>query len=436
MKLLARHPHNKIEKFPPSSKRREVGNPGFGRTQPDSEPFQGLHILFLIPHPFFQDRGSPIADNMVLKVLAERGDLVDVVTYPEGQNVHYKNVKLYRTRAIPFVNHVRPGFSWKKLVYDALVLLKVIQLTCKKQYNLVHAVEETVFIALVLKVFSGIPYIYDMDSSLVQQMVEKYSWLKFIKPILDVFEKIAVKNAQVVVPVCQALADDIARYRPKKVVLLPDISLLKPETTPSQENLKLDLKIGNLMLMYVGNLENYQGIDLLLESLSLVIKEREAIDLAIVGGEPSDIAKYQEKVDRLGLTGKVHFLGSRPSNELANYLSQADILVSPRIKGKNTPMKIYSYLDSGKAVVATDLPTHTQVLDRHVAMLAPANPEDFARGLICTIDDPVLRLKLGIAGKMLIQQKHTYSAFRKQLNGLYDRLKYEILARPPRAIEA
>ena len=44
-------------------------------------------------------------------------------------------------------------------------------------------------------------------------------------------------------------------------------------------------------------------------------------------------------------------------------LLAADVLVSPRLKGLNTPMKIYSYLDSGSAVLATRLRTHTQVLD-------------------------------------------------------------------------
>ncbi len=185
-----------------------------------------LSILFLIPHPFYQERGSPIADKMVLKVLSERKENVDVITYPEGRDIHYENITLHRTIRLPFVENIRPGFSWKKLIYDGLILIKVIPLICKKRYHLVHAVEEMVFIALLLKAFLNIPYVYDMDSSLVQQMVEKYSWLAPCQFLLEWFEKIAVKNAEVVVPVCQALADDIARYRPKKVMVLPDVSLL------------------------------------------------------------------------------------------------------------------------------------------------------------------------------------------------------------------
>jgi hypothetical protein len=185
-----------------------------------------LKILFLIPHPFYQDRGSPIADNLVLKVLSERQEFVDVVAYPEGQDIYYKNVNLYRTIRIPFIRNIRPGFSWKKLVYDILMFPEVIQLVWKNQYQLIHAVEETVFIALVCKLVFKIPYVYDMDSSLVQQLIEKYPFLKYFAFLLNWFEKIAVKNAEAVVPVCQALADDIVKYRPKKIMVLPDVSLL------------------------------------------------------------------------------------------------------------------------------------------------------------------------------------------------------------------
>lgn len=390
---------------------------------------ESLNILFLAPHPFYQDRGTPIADDMLLKVLSERGDKIDLVTYPEGEGKQYENVTLHRTRYLPFVKNVRPGFSWKKVLYDVLTLFKVMGMVSRKRYDLVHAVEETVFIALLLKVLLKIPYVYDMDSSLAQQMVEKYPVLEKIKVsvILQWFEKIAVKNAQVVVPVCQALADDIADARPKRVEVLPDVSLLKTEKQKTEENIKIQLNTSSLMLMYVGNLESYQGIDLLLESLALVLKEQEKVELAIVGGAHDDIQKYQEKAKSLGLNGQVRFLGRKPASELGNYLSQADILVSPRTKGKNTPMKIYSYLDSGKAVLATDLPTHTQVLNNENAMLAAPKAEDFSQKMVSMIHDPQLRLRLGLAGKMLIQEKHSYGAYRQKLNKLYDCLKDEIL---------
>ncbi len=185
-----------------------------------------MKILLLAPHPFYQNRGTPIAVDLVLRVLSERGDSIDVVTYPEGKDIHYPNVRVYRTLRLPFLRRIRPGFSAKKLMCDVFMLVKVVQLVMKKKYDLVHAGEESVFIGLALKWLLKIPYVYDMDSSLSQQMVEKYPWLGFVASILSFFEKIAVRNAQVVISVCDALAQDIQKYRPKKTVVIPDISLL------------------------------------------------------------------------------------------------------------------------------------------------------------------------------------------------------------------
>lgn len=44
----------------------------------------------------------------------------------------------------------------------------------------------------------------------------------------------------------------------------------------------------------------------------------------------------------------MHFFGPKPLKKLDHYLADADILVAPRIKGVNTPMKIFPYMHSGK----------------------------------------------------------------------------------------
>ncbi|MEB3282423.1 MAG: glycosyltransferase [Lyngbya sp.] len=394
--------------------------------QQDVNGSSGLNILFLAPHPFYQDRGTPIDESLFLRVLSENNYKVDVIAFPEGRDIELKNVSIHRTLKVPFVEGVRPGFSWKKLVYDFLMVFKVMQLVSTRKYHLIQAVEESVFIALLMKVMFGIPYVYDMDSSIAQQMVEQIPSLKPLAGVFNWFEKIAVKNAKAVIPVCHAIADDIARYQPEKVTILPDISLLEDSADEVNEDIRQELGIQNQILMYVGNLEGYQGIDLLLDSFALTLKSTDEVDLVIIGGDEAGIEKYQAKSAQLGINQKVHFLGQRPAQHLSAYLSQADILVSPRTKGINTPMKVYSYLDSGKAVLATDLLTHTQVLTPEISMLAQPIPEDFSQAMIELINNPSLCSKLGSAGKQMIQDKHSYSAFRKTVNSLYQWLQCEI----------
>jgi glycosyltransferase involved in cell wall biosynthesis len=190
--------------------------------------------------------------------------------------------------------------------------------------------------------------------------------------------------------------------------------------------MKKELGIDGLILMYVGNLEPYQGIDLLLESFAQVLKATEKADLVIIGGQASDIHHYQMKAYHLGIQRRVHFCGPRPLEHLGEYLSEADILVSPRITGNNTPMKLYSYLHSGTAILATDLPTHTQLLDGQVAMLAEPSPKAFSEAMFCLIEDENLRRNLGQAGKKLVEEQYSYQMFRSKLTGLFDWLETQV----------
>jgi glycosyltransferase involved in cell wall biosynthesis len=194
--------------------------------------------------------------------------------------------------------------------------------------------------------------------------------------------------------------------------------------------MKSELQIDGLMLMYVGNLQPYQGIDLLLESFALVLKKTEQADLVIIGGQVSDVYKYQKKSHHLGIQRKVHFCGPRPIERLGEHLAEADILVSPRVIGKNTPMKLYSYLDSGIAILATDLPTHTQLLDSRVAILAEPSPKAFSAAMLRLMEDENLRGNLGQAGKKLIEEQYSYRLFREKLKGLFDWLETEVCQEP------
>lgn len=194
--------------------------------------------------------------------------------------------------------------------------------------------------------------------------------------------------------------------------------------------MKAELGITGLLLMYVGNLEEYQGIDLLLDSFAVADSKLAVADLVIIGGQSEDIEKYGKKSRQLGIANKVHFLGPKPVEHLGHYLSQADILVSPRLKGNNTPMKLYSYLHSGKAVLATRLPTHTQLIDDRVAMLVEPHVEPFSGAIIRLMEDTKLRTELGTAGRQLIEEKFTYRVFREKLNGVFDWLETELKRGP------
>ncbi|HDL98210.1 MAG TPA: glycosyltransferase [Desulfobacteraceae bacterium] len=245
---------------------------------------------------------------------------------------------------------------------------------------------------------------------------------------MSAFENGAIRRSAGVIAVCRSL-EEIARQRdPEKLVLrLEDVSLLQQDRQVA-EDIRRQTGATGPVFMYVGNLEAYQGIDFLLESFVRLKKVQKEAALVVIGGKDADISRYGERAATLGIGGSVHFLGPRPVGDLACYLRQADVLVSPRIKGNNTPMKIYSYLDSGRPLVATRLPAHTQVLDDEIARLAEPVPEKFAEAMLELGIDPALREKIAGQAGARVKEEFTRAAFQRKLVGFYRRLE-ETLAR-------
>ena len=379
-----------------------------------------MNILLLAPQPFFQNRGTPIAVRLLSEVLAKAGHRICLLTYHEGENVEIPNVTIHRIPSAPGLSDIRPGFSLKKIICDIMMLFMCLKIVCKTRFDLVHAVEESVFIAMLLRLFFGIPFVYDMDSSLSRQMTDKHRLLLPIRGIMESIEKMAAKHSSGIVVVCKSLEKIARKYAPDKLLVrLEDISLL--DSGPREcEKLYKTLEISGSIIMYVGNLEKYQGIDLLLDSFKLVLEKFADAHLVIIGGSVEDITAYKDLSSQLDINSNVRFVGQKPVSQLGSYLSQADILVSPRIQGENTPMKIYSYLDSGRPLLATCLPTHTQVLDNQIALLVQPEPKAMADGIISLIDDIDLATALAFRAKERVKQEYSFKAFQKKLLGFYE----------------
>ena len=170
-----------------------------------------MNILFLAPHPYYIDRGTPIAVDCMLRVLLKRGELVDVLTYHEGRTNTRENISIHRIKDLGFVKNTRPGLSWKKIVCDVMMIVALIPSLFKKRYPIIHAVKESAFMALAIKLILGTPYVYDMDSSLSQQIIAKFSFLTPVVRLLEFAEKIVVKYSVAVTPACPVALKDMVK---------------------------------------------------------------------------------------------------------------------------------------------------------------------------------------------------------------------------------
>lgn len=387
-----------------------------------------MRILFLAPQPFYQERGTLIAVDLLLRALSRRGDRVDLLTFHLGENRELPGLEIIRIRPRPAPAKIRLGFSMAKVWCDVFLCSKALSLARSGKYDLIYAVEEAAFIALLINRLYRVPFVFDMDSSMADQLIERYPALSPAGRLLRWVESLPMRRATAVVPMCEAIAERARPQCPGFVHTLKDVSLVTDGEQPEPaENLRAELDIRGPVAMYIGNLQAYQGIDLLLDAFDIALRSVPGAALLIIGGSDHDIATYRRKTAGMRLSNNVHFVGRRPVTQLGYFMSQADVLVSPRTKGVNTPMKIYSYLDSGIPVVATNLPTHTQVISDEVARLPDPNPESFAAALADLFQNDAERTRLANNARDLVSREHSEQAFRRQVGQLFGKLEERLV---------
>jgi glycosyltransferase involved in cell wall biosynthesis len=379
-----------------------------------------VRILVIAPQPFYQERGTPIATRLLIEALQSAGHEVDVLTYHVGDDPGLPGVRVFRAPAVPFVRDVPIGFSVRKLLCDLALGWRLSTLTRRNRYDVLHAVEEAVFLSLLVRGL-GCRVVYDMDSSLPEQLLGKYRSLRRLDGLLRRVERLAVARSDLVLAVCEDLATRVRAYATATPVdVLEDVSLLGDGAAGTVEDLRADLPVNGALVMYVGNLEHYQGVDLLLDAVA-------ALDVATptkvvaIGGNAAAVAAYRERAAELGIGATVTFVGARPLKDLGAYLMQADVLVSPRCSGHNTPMKLYSYLAAGKAVLATRIRSHTQVLTDECALLVEPTAPALAHGLSALLGSPALREQLGQAARRLATTRYSVTQFRATVASAYRR---------------
>ena len=202
-----------------------------------------MRILVIAPQPFYQERGTPIATRLLVEALQAAGHSVDVLTYHVGEDPKLPGVRVFRAPAVPFVRDVPIGFSLRKLLCDVALLWRLFTLTRRHRYDVLHAVEEAVFLSLLVRGIGGSRVVYDMDSSLPEQLLGKYGALRAVDGVLRRLERLAIARSDLVLAVCEDLASRARGYATKTPVdVVEDVSLLGDGRANGEvEDLRRDL---------------------------------------------------------------------------------------------------------------------------------------------------------------------------------------------------
>jgi glycosyltransferase involved in cell wall biosynthesis len=374
-----------------------------------------MRILMIAPEPFFEPRGTPFSEYHRIRALADLGHTVDLVTYPFGRDVDLPGLRVHRAGRPPFVHRVKIGPSWAKVPLDALLALKALHVALKWKFDLVHSHEEGGAIGVVLAWMFGLPHLYDMHSSLPDQLSNfKFSKSRLLLGAFRWLERRVIRRSDAVIVICRQLGEIVKSVDPDANVVLIENAPGAGEATScgsSDVRAEAGLDARAPVVLYTGTFEAYQGLDLLYGAMRTVLARVPQARLLMVGGHPDQIARAREEARAEGVEAATVFVGEQPSERIPGYLSAADVLASPRSRGKNTPLKIYQYLRAGRPIVATNLLTHTQVLDDQVAILTDPTPEAYGDGLARALTDRDLAGRVSQAAANLAATKYTYEAY-------------------------
>ena len=355
-----------------------------------------MRMLVISPQPFFTPRGTPFSVYYRALVMAEQGVEIDLLTYGAGEDVDIPGVRIVRIPRVRFLEPIPVGPSGKKIVLDMLMFLWTIGLLIKHRYSVVHAHEESVFWCRFLKPLFRFRLIYDMHSSLPQQLTNfKFTKSRFLIGAFKWLEDNALRAADAVITICPDLRDYALstglsgdRHLLIENSIFDDVRLKKKAAaTSGGASVAQTFDPRFPVILYAGTFEAYQGIDVLVRAFAVVAARRLDARLWLVGGTEAQVRRARELVTELGLTDACVLTGVVPKAQALRYTADAAILVSPRLHGTNTPLKIYEQLASGKPLVATRIWSHTQVLDEKVCYLVDPEPQSMADGLLLALAD-------------------------------------------------
>lgn len=379
---------------------------------PDTNAKSKLKILMIASLPFFTARGTPISIRSRLEVLSNLGHEVDVITYHVGDDIEIPGIKILRIINMPFIKEVPVGPSFKKIFLDIFVFFKSLRYLISRRYDLIHTHEEaSYFGALFSKIFK-IRHLYDFHSSLPQAMKNfGYEHRYLIYP-LELLESRVINSCHGLITISNDLDSYVMSMNDKiPRVLIEnfqdyDFNSLNKECLASFKLYHPELNDKNIVL-YAGTFELYQGLELLIASAELVIKNTENTIFVLAGGRQSQIEILRESAKKRGIASHFHFPGNLPIDELALYVNISNVLVSTRTIGNNPPLKIYDYLNAGKPIVATNINAHTQILNDDIAVLVDPIPQSISEGIVSLVDNPSYAKKLGQRSREFFENNYS-----------------------------
>lgn len=332
---------------------------------------KNLKILMLSPTMFFADYGAHVRIFEEVTILKKLGHKVTILAYPNGRDM--PGIKTKRCWGVPFNYRVIVGSSRHKIYLDVLLAGMALWHVLWHRPDVIHAhLHEGGLIGWVLSKISGAPLVFDFQGSLTAEMID-HNFLKPKNPFSKLLRWLETRidhAADVVLTssthAAHLLVDNFGvtqnRVHPTPDCVNAEAFNAANFSQPKIRQLKteLGLPLDKKIIVYLGVLTPYQGIDLLLEALQQLQQTRHDFHLLLMGYP--GVKTYQDKAAALGLTGHVTFTDRIFYEDAPRYLAVGDIATAPKISATEGSGKILNYMAMGLPTIAFSTPVSREFL--------------------------------------------------------------------------
>ncbi|SHK23546.1 hypothetical protein SAMN02745248_02118 [Hathewaya proteolytica DSM 3090] len=300
---------------------------------------------------------------------------------------------------------------------------KIYDLAMEINADVYHAHEPDSFqVAVKLKKKLNCKIIYDSHEYHPEGFAEHFSVGRgLIEKLLYSYEKSIGKKADYIISVNQILVDKFKAYN-KNVALIPNYPVL-------DLSLEKTLCPDSTNFIYVGGLREDRGILKVLEGIKLV--KNNNCSYYFIG--PFETEALEDKVKTYVSQNlsdkKIVFTGRIPHIEVYDYLKKADVgfvLLQPSNWRyiNSEPVKIFEYMMSGTAVLASDFPMMRKIVDKYKCgqVIDPEDPEKIAMCIEELAKDRELVKRYGENGAKAVELEYNWGICERKLFQLYDEL--------------
>jgi glycosyltransferase involved in cell wall biosynthesis len=229
----------------------------------------------------------------------------------------------------------------------------------------------------------GIPYVIHLHGSRFRQF-----WNESPPGVASAITRMFASATRIIV-----LGNVWKSFVAEKVPSASDRIVIIPNATPTPRLSAVEDQAGRLRILFLGRVGARKGVPQLVEALSILPKG--GTWRATIAGD-GDVAATRQEIERLGLSDRVALPGWVRPDEVAELLSESDVLVLPSFD-ENLPMSVIEGMAAGLAIIATPVgAVEDIIIDGKTGLLVPTgDAKAIAASLQFLLEQPELRKTLG-----------------------------------------